>query len=533
MPHAEIKYHLTVELVRFSEAPHPPGKPSATCGEGPDGREGRLRWLPPRHDGGSTLQGYIVECNRVGSPLWVRTNPPLVLGPELILAGLEPGFQYRFRVCAQNAAGVSNPSEVSDALHVSSERGGMGPPKFQMGLEDVESMENEKTEFRVYFDGNPVPTVSWFKDGFEIFSSRRTAILNEDHCSTLIFHQTSLNDEGEIKCAITNRVGHAVSRARLRLQAAPRVRLPRRYEDGLIFDAGETLVLKVAVAGKPNPEIQWRHDGQNVEENDRIQVSNGDKFSSLRIINASREDRGEYQVNAKNTVGEDLASILVTITSRPDPPKEVRAIKEGDRSAIISWEPPTDDGGCQIGNYIVEYYRTGWNVWLKATTERKLTAILSNLIEGSEYRFRVKAESPYGVSDPSVETESVFIPGKSSSTNFLSALEEEMTNNVIESPEIPSVMPRRKRQSSPKVDEDGRFNVELNESVPMRKHRNIDPKSNESGNLDVSNSNNNNDKMRYGSSEFMLILYPEGDKTDAGNILDFLRFSVLRILLAS
>lgn len=80
------------------------------------------------------------------------------------------------------------------------------------------------------------------------------------------------------------------------------------------------------------------------------------------------------------------------------------------RSVTLSWSSPEDDGGCKIGNYIVEYYRLGWNVWLKAATSRQLTTRLGDLIEGSEYKFRIKAESPYGVSEPSEESEVVFIP---------------------------------------------------------------------------------------------------------------------------
>lgn len=452
----------------------------------------------------------MVECNRVGSPLWVKTNPPLVLGPELILAGLDGGFGYRFRVCAQNAVGVSQPSSISDILYVTaSTNAGPAPPKFRLGIDDTDSMENEKTEFKVYFDGDPTPTVAWFKDGFEIFSSRRTAILNEDDRSTLIFHQTSLNDEGEIKCTLTNRAGHAVSRARLRLQAAPRVRLPRRYEDGLLFDAGETVLLKVAIVGKPIPVVQWTHDGKDIVDDDRIMVTQGDKFSTLRLTNANREDRGEYQIVAKNDIGEDVTSFLVTITAKPDPPKGVKATLQGERSALVSWESPEDDGGCQISSYIVEYYRTGWNVWLKATAERKLCTTLIDLIEGSEYKFRVKAESPYGVSEPSMETNSINIPGKSSnvgSSSFLEKLQEEQEKQAQE--DQPIVVPRRKRQSSPLEDE-------AKHDVTLAKHRNLDP-----------STNSKSDRMRYGSSEFMLILYPDGEKSDeAGNSIFICAFA--------
>lgn len=79
-------------------------------------------------------------------------------------------------------------------------------------------------------------------------------------------------------------------------------------------------------------------------------------------------------------------------------------------SVTLAWNEPEDDGGCKIGNYVVEYYRLGWDVWLKASSTRQLSATLSDLIEGSEYKFRVKAESPYGLSEPSMESKILFIP---------------------------------------------------------------------------------------------------------------------------
>lgn len=70
----------------------------------------------------------------------------------------------------------------------------------------------------VRFTGTPLPKISWFKDGFEIFSSRRTRILTENGKSVLLIHQTALNDEGEIKCTATNRAGHVSTKARLILE---------------------------------------------------------------------------------------------------------------------------------------------------------------------------------------------------------------------------------------------------------------------------------------------------------------------------
>lgn len=125
-------------------------------------------------------------------------------------------------------------------------------------------------------------------------------------------------------------------------------------------------------------------------------------------------------------------------TDRPAAPGKATVTMTLGRSVTLSWKEPEDDGGCKIGTYIVEYYRVsggdgvfvrvwwnpsdrrfslldnslqvGWDVWLKAITSRQTKATLSELIEGSEYKFRVKAENPYGVSEPSEHSDVIFIP---------------------------------------------------------------------------------------------------------------------------
>ncbi|GBP03077.1 Titin homolog [Eumeta japonica] len=491
--HAAFKPKKNVHW-KTAGRPAPPGKPEIipiSSEEEPNAIT--LRWKPPVHDGGSPLVGYQVECNRLGTPAWIRTAPPIVLRPELVLSGLEPPHRYQFRVAALNRVGRSDYGELSDVLTVNPEREAYGPPSFLQHLEDVTALENDKTEFRVTFTGTPTPTVAWFKDGYEIFSSRRTAITNVDNGSVLVFHQTLPSDEGEIKCTITNRAGHAVSKGRLILEAAPKLRYPRQYEDGLLYEINETVFLKTSVVGKPTPVIEWRHDGQPIVADERVEILNTPKFSVLKIHSAKRSDRGEYQIHACNSIGEDTAAFLVTITAPPDAPGRVSVTRQVDKSVTLDWEPPDDDGGCRIGNYVVEYYRSGWNVWLKATTSRKTNVTLFDLIEGSEYRFRVKAESPYGMSAPSVESAPVRIPGRAVDMEFL-AVESRIINDVLlnrdgeETPEPPvTPVPRRKR------------------NVPLPKEQSLPIEKKKSP---------TREKSPAGSNEFMLVLYPESGKPD-------------------
>ncbi|XP_053994647.1 titin homolog isoform X2 [Hylaeus volcanicus] len=394
-----------------SGLPAPPGKPILIPGADetqPD--VVGIRWERSPSNGGSAIVGYLVEHRRLGSPHWVRSTPGLCTFPELTLSGLEPGWRYQFRVRAQNAIGLSRPSEISDPLTVTLQRSASSSPYFELELKDTVILEGEQAEFVVRFSGSPLPKISWFKDGFEIFSSRRTRIITDSGRSVLLIHQTALNDEGEIKCTATNRAGHASTKSKLVLEAPPKIRLPRQYEDGLLFEQDETIRLKVSLAGRPPPMVFWYHDGELIPNDERHIFETMDGESVMKIPDAKRVDRGEYTVKAVNKLGENTSSFLVTVTDRPAAPGKAMVTMTLGRSVTLSWKEPEDDGGCKIGTYIVEYYRIGWDVWLKAITSRQTKATLSELIEGSEYKFRVKAENPYGVSEPSEESDVIFIP---------------------------------------------------------------------------------------------------------------------------
>lgn len=96
--------------------------------------------------------------------------------------------------------------------------------------------------------------------------------------------------------------------------ASPRIRLPRQYEDGLLFEQDETIRLKVSLAGKPPPTIIWYHDGELISKDARHVFEVMDGESILKIPEAKRNDRGEYTIKATNKLGEDAASFLVTVT---------------------------------------------------------------------------------------------------------------------------------------------------------------------------------------------------------------------------
>ncbi|KAL3275179.1 hypothetical protein HHI36_019948 [Cryptolaemus montrouzieri] len=469
MGNANVKPHpkpRNKKQVRWKAAdrPSPPGKPSLVLENGflPDIIH--ICWPKPVKDGGSPITAYFVEHKRLGAPHWLKANQLPVLTTELIVNDLDPGWRYQFRVRAENAVGLSDPSEISEPFTVTLKKSAITAPKFTQELKDTTVLENGQTEFEVHFLGQPSPSICWFKDGFEIFSGNRTRVTTVSDKSVFTILHSTAADEGEIKCTATNRAGHTSTKAKLTIEAPPSIRLPKLYQDqdGLIFELGETIKLNVSVNGRPTPLVFWSHDGESIQNDDRHELEYIDKTAIVKIENALRSDRGEYQIRAVNKMGQDQASFLVTITDKPTPPGKARVLLTSGRSVTLSWSTPEDDGGCKIGNYIIEYYRLGWNVWLKAATSRQLTTMLGDLIEGSQYKFRVKAESPYGVSEPSEESETVFIPDHKRGIKEPSDIVEQTANQ----PPIPLSIPRQRRASS-----SPRVSFALDENAPVRPER--------------------------------------------------------------
>lgn len=241
----EILAKFTIICFYLTEPPSNPGKPIQVTPFDASTETLALKWDRPYTDGGSPIIGYLIEQRRIGSPSWVKTSATLVPYPEINITGIDPTWKFQFRVFAQNVVGMSESSPLSEPISIISQRNGTSAPQFLNELQNTTVLENDQCEFHVSVIGSPTPQINWFKDGFEIFSSRRTKIINDLGSSTLIFHQIALTDEGEIKCTATNRYGHVVTRFQLRIDAPPKIRLPRQYEDGYLVEAGETIKLKV------------------------------------------------------------------------------------------------------------------------------------------------------------------------------------------------------------------------------------------------------------------------------------------------
>jgi len=253
--------------------------------------------------------------------------------------------------------------------------------------------------------GTPKPSLQWFKDDLEVFSSDRLEIKDEEDGGSVIVREARMNDSGNIKCVATNILGRATTVANLTIEASPRLELPENYNDGLIFRYDEVIRMKIPLIAKPPPRITWFFDDEPISASEDVQIEITETLTSLRIGAAKRWHCGEFRVLAQNENGEDSASILVTVTAPPSPPGQPVVIDITGTTCVLRWEPVQDDGGTDVKHYIVEYFRDVWDVWLKAKTTKECQVSIEDLIPGSRYKFRIKAENAYGISDESQESD--------------------------------------------------------------------------------------------------------------------------------
>jgi len=77
-----------------------------------------LNWEKPIDDGGSRIQGYLIDKREIDSDTWQRVNAAICVTTQINISNLIEGRQYVFRVFAQNEAGLSLPSQASNTVTI-------------------------------------------------------------------------------------------------------------------------------------------------------------------------------------------------------------------------------------------------------------------------------------------------------------------------------------------------------------------------------------------------------------------------------
>jgi hypothetical protein len=372
-----------------TSVPRTPTNTIATAGNG----SASVSWTAPSSDGGSTITSYTVTSSPGGQS--VTTADGNVRSATV--SGLTNGTAYTFTVIATNAYGPSLASNPSAPV----------TPKTVPGAPTRVGA----------IAGNTDAVVSWAppasKGGSEITRYTVTSSPGGHSVTTVDGTVTSVTVPGLTNGApytftviATNAAGNSAP------SAASNQVTPSR--------APGAPIIGTAVAGNGNATVSWTpssNNGGSPVTSYRITSSPGGISATVAngaatsltvpgLTNGTPYTFTVIAVNADGSSPSSAASNRVTPSTVPGAPRiGTASASAGNGNAVVSWTPPSNNGGYPITSYTVTSSPGGYSV--TTADGRTTSATVSGLTIGTAYTFTVVATSAAGDSRPSASSNEI------------------------------------------------------------------------------------------------------------------------------
>ncbi|KAJ8787375.1 hypothetical protein J1605_023035 [Eschrichtius robustus] len=89
------------------------------------------------------------------------------------------------------------------------------PPSMQVTIEDVQAQRGGVAQFQAVIEGNPQPTVTWYKDGAQLVDGPRLSQQQEGTTYSLVLRDVAQRDAGVYTCLAHNAGGQVLCKAEL------------------------------------------------------------------------------------------------------------------------------------------------------------------------------------------------------------------------------------------------------------------------------------------------------------------------------
>jgi netrin-G3 ligand len=316
-------------------------------------------------------------------------------GSVLRIEPVRPGRDNASYEClAEN--GVGEPVRASAELTVLSEDEiPKGFPKFsqQPAMQGIE--RGRSALITCAADGDPEPTITWFKDMIPIdFSNVRYTKVQG---SSLQISNTEESDQGHYECIAENRIGAAFSNpaalyVRTRV-VPPYFSIPPESVYELM--PGSSINLTCVAVGSPMPTVTWKKDHQEISSPDL--TSNSVGRNVLRLIDV--QSSGNYTCVASSKLGDIESHTQVIVKSLPRPPTNVRVSDISPTTVKLTW---SYDYGSENIIYFVIQFKAKNSKTLKQEALSEISGIttyfyvVSGLTPYTEYEFYIIAVNAIG-----------------------------------------------------------------------------------------------------------------------------------------
>nr|XP_056721446.1 basement membrane-specific heparan sulfate proteoglycan core protein [Euleptes europaea] len=199
----------------------------------------------------------------------------------------------------------------------------VGPPSVQISPQSETKPPGGVVEFTCSAAGDPQARIEWFKEDAELppHHSIRNGVLR--------IEKLDRGCQGMYICRVSSPQGQAEGRARLIVQALPKVMINIRTSVQTVL-AGNAVEFECLAFGDPKPHVTWSKVGSQMRP--EVLVSGG----TVKIERVEQADAGQYRCSATNDVGTVQSHVVLHVQSVPQiaAQPEVKEITAGSKVAF-------------------------------------------------------------------------------------------------------------------------------------------------------------------------------------------------------
>uniref|UniRef100_A0A2K5KA06 Hemicentin-2 n=1 Tax=Colobus angolensis palliatus TaxID=336983 RepID=A0A2K5KA06_COLAP len=258
-------------------------------------------------------------CEATGIPPpaihWFRGEEPVSPGEDTYL--LAGGWMLKMTQTQEQDSGLYSclaSNEAGEARRNFSVEVLVPPSIENEDLEEVIKVpEGQTAHLMCNVTGHPHPKLTWFKDGRPLAGGDAHHISPDGVLLQVL--QANLSSAGHYSCIAANAVGEKTKHFQLSVLLAPTILgvAEDSADEEVTVTINNPISLICEALAFPSPNITWMKDGAPFEASRNIQLLPG--THGLQILNAQKEDAGQYTCVVTNELGEAVKNYHVEVLS--------------------------------------------------------------------------------------------------------------------------------------------------------------------------------------------------------------------------
>uniref|UniRef100_A0A665TXX2 Ig-like domain-containing protein n=1 Tax=Echeneis naucrates TaxID=173247 RepID=A0A665TXX2_ECHNA len=251
-------------------------------------------------------ESVTLECSATGQPQprvsWTKGDRTPLPNDARINITPSGGLYIQNVVQADGGQYTCFASNNVDTIHATAYIIVQAIPQFTITPQDQSVLEGHTVDFPCEASGYPQPVIAWTRGGSPLPLDRRHAVLST---GTLRITRVAAHDEGQYECQAVSPVGTVHTAVQLITPVftnAPR---------DLTVESGQDVQIPCSAQGQPQPVLTWNKDGVQVTESGKFHIS---PEGYLEVKDVGTADAGRYECVARNPIGYQVASMVLTVT---------------------------------------------------------------------------------------------------------------------------------------------------------------------------------------------------------------------------